>query len=357
MGACRPPAGTGPPFAAFQVTISAMSSTDSPRPKDFLIDRPSRAALKRGLEQVFAADIAAHGPLRILHRRENPLVSSYVADIVQLGFADGHRERLLCKFAHGRELTPPTPHLGLAHEARVYADVLGACPLPRPLVHGSFADCETGALVLAMQFYPNAVPAATSTDPTAIDSLIRWLAAFHEWAESRLDDPRWHFLSRYDVPYYTMWLERTCELAAPFAAEHPWLDRVVEAYRERIPLLAAARPTVIHGEFITRNALWDDGRILPIDWETAAIGPAEVDVAVFTYDWHPEDVATLQHIYAESRWGGSPPAGHADTLLAARLYAAFHWLFGTPGGCGPERVRDHLKSLHDEAVRWGIVAG
>ena len=60
-----------------------MSSTDAPEPKDFFIDRPSRAALKRGLGEVLSAEVVAHGPLRILHRRENPRVSSYVADIVQ----------------------------------------------------------------------------------------------------------------------------------------------------------------------------------------------------------------------------------------------------------------------------------
>jgi hypothetical protein len=37
-----------------------------------------------------------------------------------------------------------------------------------------------------MRFYPDAVPAAKSTDPNAIDSLICWLAAFHEWAAPRL---------------------------------------------------------------------------------------------------------------------------------------------------------------------------
>ena len=334
-----------------------MSSTDVPGPKGFFIDRPSRAALKRGLGEVLAAEVAAHGPVRILHRRENPRVSSYVADIVQLGFADGHRERLLCKFAHGRELTPPTPHYGLAHEARVYADVLRDCPLDTPHVHGGFTDHETGDFVLVMRFYPGAVPAGKSTDPAAVDTLIRWLAAFHAWAEPRLDDPRWSFLDRYGSELYAMWLERTCEHAAPFAAEFPWLGRMADAYRERIPLLAAAPPTVIHGEFTTRNALWNDGRILPIDWETAAIGPAEVDVAVFTYDWHPENIVAMEDIYMQARWGGAPPDGYQERMLAARLYAAFHWLFGTPGGCGPERVRDHLKALHDEAVRWGIVAG
>jgi len=322
----------------------------------FSIDRPSRAALKRGLAEVLAAEVAAHGPLRILHRRENPRVSSYVADIVHVRFADGHRVQLLCKYAHGRELTPPTPHEGLAHEARVYADVLGPCPLESPEVFGGFMDDETGDFVLVMRFYPDAIPAAKSTDPAAVDSLIRWLAAFHEWAASRLADPRWGFLHRYDDRLYAMWLDRTVDHARPYAADCPWLGRVVAAYRERIPLLVAAPVTVIHGEFTTRNALWDQGRILPIDWETAAVGPAEVDLAVFTYDWHPDNIKAMERTYVEARWGGKAPAGHADRMLAVRLYAAFHWLFGTPGGCGEERILTHLRELHAEAVRWGIVA-
>ncbi|MFM7243612.1 MAG: phosphotransferase family protein [Planctomycetaceae bacterium] len=334
--------------------------TATPQPADVHpnpdVDRPSRAALKRGLAGVLAAEIAAHGPLKILHRRENPLVSSYVADIVHLRFADGHREHLLCKFAHGRELTPPTPHEGLAHEAQVYAEVLGCCPLDSPHVFGGFTDDETGDVVLVLRFYPDAVPAAKSTDPAAVDSLICWLAAFHEWTAARLAEPRWEFLARYDADLYAMWLERTIELAAPFAAECPWLGRVAEAYRERIPLLVAAPVAVIHGEFTTRNALWDHGRILPIDWETAAMGPPEVDLAVFTYDWHPENIAVMERTYVAARWGGTPPDGYADRLIAARLYAAFHWLFGTPGGCSEERVRTHLMELHAEAVRWGIVA-
>lgn len=323
----------------------------------FSIDRPSRSALKRGLMHALAGEITAHGPFRIVHRRENPRVSSYVADIVHLRFADGHRVCLLCKYGHGRELTPPTPHYGLAHEARVYADVLGSCPLDSPKVFGGFVDDETGDFVLVMRFYPDAVPAAKSTDPAAVDALIRWLAAFHEWTAPRLSDPRWAFLSRYDTGLYTTWLDRTIEHATPFAAECPWLGRVAAAYRERIPLLVAAPVAVIHGEFTTRNALWDHGRILPIDWETAAVAPPEVDLAVFTYDWHPENIEVMERTYVEARWGGSPPDDHAERMLAARLYAAFHWLFGTPGGCGPERVREHLKALHDEAVRWGIVSG
>lgn len=319
------------------------------------IDRPSRAALNRGLERVLAAEIAVHGPLHIAHRRENPLVSTYVADIVQVRFADDHREQLLCKFAHGRELTAPTPHRGLAHEARVYAEVLANCPLDSPRVHGGFLDDETGDCVLVMTYYPEAVPAGKSTDPAAMQSLIRWLASFHEWGLPRSSDPRWAFLPRFATDDYTMWLDRTCELARPFAADHPWLETVAARYRSLIPTLVRAPVTLVHGEFTTRNALWSHGRILPIDWETAAIGPAELDLAVFTYDWHPEDLRDIERMYVEARWGGDAPDGFHETMLGARLYAAFHWLFGTPAGVGEERIRGHLATLRAEAVRWGVI--
>lgn len=321
----------------------------------FSADRPSRGALKRGLGQVLATEIAARGPVRIVHRRENPLVSSYVSDIVHVAFADGHRERLLCKFGHGRDLTPPTPHRGLGHEARVYAEALGDCPLDLPRVFGGFVDDETGDDVLVMTFYPEAVAAGKSEDPSAMDSLIRWLAAFHAWGMLRVEEPRRAFLPRYDESLYTLWVDRTCDLARSVPDDHSWLEAVAAFYRRRIPLLVAATPTVIHGEFITRNALWNDGCILPIDWETAAVGPAELDLAVLTYDWHLDDVRQMEATYLEARWGGVAPEDFDDTMMAARLYAAFHWLFGTPGGVGESKIRDHLRALRAEAVRWGVI--
>ena len=35
-----------------------------------------------------------------------------------------------------------------------------------------------------------------------------------------------------------------------------------------------------HGEFTPHNVLWQGGRAVPIDWESAAFGAGEVDLAV-----------------------------------------------------------------------------
>lgn len=316
--------------------------------------RPSREALAGGLEEVFTAEVARRGPLRITSRRPSPRTSTYLADIVHVRFADGSRERLLCKHADG--VGPPPPHRGLDYEADVYRHVLGGCPCATPHCWGRFTDRRSGTSTLVLRFYPDALSAAQAVEEGGVTAAVDWLARFHAWAESRVAEPGWRFLTRYDEAFYRLWVDRTCELARPLAADYPWLGRAAAAYRDRIPLLLSRVPTCVHGEFTTRNALWADGRLLPVDWETAAIGPAEIDLAVFSYDWEPEDLVAMEAAYVERRWGGRPPDDFAETLVAARLYVSLHWIFSRFSGSEECRVRDHLEGFHAEACRLGIVA-
>jgi aminoglycoside phosphotransferase (APT) family kinase protein len=313
---------------------------------------PPRTVLRRGLEHVLAAEIAARGPFRITSRRPSPQSSTYLADIVRIRFADGSSERLLCKYSAGVDLDPASPHRGLAHEAAVYDRVLPGAPVSLPHVWGSFHDFDTGEFAVVMRFYDDAL---SSVQASAEEAAVRWLARLHAWAEPCVTDPSWRILDRYDTAYYERWLTRTCTLAEPLASDFPWLDHVAAAYRERIPLLVAARPTFIHGEFTPRNAMWADGRVLPVDWETAAIGPGEIDLAVFTFDWDLDDLQALESAYVAERWGNAPPATFADTLLAARLYVSFHWIFSGSFRSDLPRIRSHLEGILDEAIRWGIV--
>lgn len=316
---------------------------------------PVRAVLRRGLEEVLAADIAVRGPFRITSRRTNPRSSTYLADIVRVRFADGSSERLLCKYSCGVEIDPLSPHRGVAHEAAVYETVLRDAPMSLPQAWGSFRDPGTGHVSLVMRFYEGLITSAQASEEGGMIAAGRWLAELHGWAETRVDDPAWRILERYDAAYYERWLDRTCTLARPLAAEYPWLDEVAAAYRDRIPLLARQRPTLIHGEYTPRNALWAEGRIMPVDWETAAIGPGEIDLAVYTFDWDIEDIREVEAAYVEARWGGEPPATFAETMLAARLYVSFHWIFSGSFRNDVPRVRSHLEGILDEAIRWGIL--
>lgn len=321
-----------------------------------LPDRPSRAAFRRGLATVLADAVASHGPFRIAHRRASDRSSSYPADVVRVRFADGSQEDLFCKYGHGVDLVPPTPHRGLAYEADVYEQVLARVPLAAPACRGRFTDDETGDPALVMRLYRDALSAAQADDPAAIDGAVGWIAALHAWGETRAADEPLQFLARYDRSWYESWLDHTIALAAPLAAEHSWLADVAAAYRSAIPTLLAAPPTVIHGEFTTRNTLWVEGRVLPIDWETAAIAAGEIDLAVFTYDWHPDDVAEMVAAYVRHRWAGAAPHDFVARFRAARLYVVFHWLFGSHRPVGEERLRCHLEGIRDEAAALGIFA-
>jgi hypothetical protein len=316
---------------------------------------PARLVLRRGLEGVLARETARRGPFRITSRRPSPRSSTYLAEIVRVRFADGSSERLLCKYSSGVEFDPASPHRGLVHEAAVYERVLQDAPVSLPHVWGSFHDPGTGDFALVMRFYDDGISSAQASDSGGVTAAVRWLGHLHAWAEPRIATPAWRVLARYDAAYYETWLARTQDLARPYAGECPWLEAVAAAYRDRIPLLVASRATLIHGEFTPRNAFWAEGRILPVDWETAAIGPGEIDLAVFTFDWDLEDIRDLEAAYVEARWGGQAPAGFAETLLAARLYVCFHWIFSGSFRGDEPRIRSHLEGILDEAVRWGIL--
>lgn len=289
-----------------------------------------------------------------MERASSPRFSTYPAEVVTVTFADGSRERLLCKHSGGVSLAEPTPHRGLAHETRVYERVLRDAPLPLPRYWGSFTDPETGEVTLVIRYYPDGISAAQASEQGGVEAAMHWLADMHSWAESRIDDPEWSVLDRYDASYYALWLEHTRDLAGPLLHDHSWLDGVADVYRENIPLLVQARQTLLHGEYTTRNSLWAEGRIMAVDWETAAIGPAEIDLAIFTYDWDMEELHDLEKAYVEHRWHGAAPAGFAETMLAARLYVAFHWIFSGSPSDDPGRIRSHLVALRTEASRWGI---
>ena len=318
---------------------------------------PARAALRRGLEQVLVRETAARGPFRITSRRPSPRSSTYLAEIVRVRFADGTSERLLCKYSSGVDLDPASPHRGLVHEAEVYEQVLRDAPVSLPHVWGSFHDPDTGDFALVMRFYDGGTSSAQASESGGVTAAVRWIGALHAWAEPRIAAPAWRVLARYDADYYETWLARTHDLARPYVGECPWLEAVAAAYRDRIPLLVASRPTLIHGEFTPRNAFWAEGRIMPVDWETAAIGPGEIDLAVFTFDWELDDIRELEAAYVEARWGGAAPADFAETLRAARLYVSFHWIFSGSFRGDEPRIRNHLEGILDEAIRWGILPG
>lgn len=95
-------------------------------------------------------------------------------------------------------------------------------------------------------------------------------------------------------------------------------------------VLDKAPATVIHGEFYGYNLLWDEGAVVPIDWESAAISAGEIDLASLLERWSPDVVEACEAAYADARWPVGAPTSLAKTLHAARYYMALRWLGDFP---------------------------
>ncbi len=88
-------------------------------------------------------------------------------------------------------------------------------------------------------------------------------------------------------------------------------------------VLAAAPRVVVHGETYPGNVLRRlDGRICLLDWESAAPGPAAIDLAALLTGWDAAGVRELRAAYDEA---APAPVSDAE-LAAARLIWALRWL-------------------------------
>ena len=85
---------------------------------------------------------------------------------------------------------------------------------------------------------------------------------------------------------------------------------------------------MIHGEYYPKNILVRDAAILPVDWESAAAGVGEIDLATLTTGWGPAVRSACEGAYVASRWPEGAPHGFERRLDLARMYVRLCWLEG-----------------------------
>jgi aminoglycoside phosphotransferase (APT) family kinase protein len=102
---------------------------------------------------------------------------------------------------------------------------------------------------------------------------------------------------------------------------------------------------VVHGEFSPANVLLRDGEVYPVDWESAAMAPGELDLAFFTLGWPRRLRRRVEAAYARRRWPGGAPASFEETLRAARIHACFRVLGDSPMGPSADDARTIFKIL------------
>ena len=143
-----------------------------------------------------------------------------------------------------------------------------------------------------------------------------WIAQLHILFQdqTKMDLP--DFIKRYDRNYYKYWVNRAGIWENKEQLLTPFLEKFMS---DGVPSLLDST-TLIHGEYYPSNIFNQNDAIIPLDWETAAVGPGEIDIAALIESW-PEDMEQdCYSVYAEHRWSGNPPINLKERLDFAKAY-------------------------------------
>jgi aminoglycoside phosphotransferase (APT) family kinase protein len=290
------------------------------------------------------------GPrFEVVTREPNTYESTHRSEIVTCRSVDGRQVRIYAKRQRGR-VDLSTGRGGVPYEARVYAEVLTALGVDQPVWHGTHRDAR-GRSWLFVEELEGSDFLYRAPEPMLLEAAA-WIGRFHAASTRLLAAGGAGFLTRYGVDYYAGWATRACRVRAGVAARPPWLERVCERYGACAERLAAAVPTIIHGEFYPGNILVREAQVHPIDWESAAVGAGEIDVAMLTEGWGDDLERQCRERYRSARWpGGPPPGGFPELFDDAALYVRLRWL-GDPSQTADEDVFEQLRAA---AERLGFL--
>jgi hypothetical protein len=298
----------------------------------------------RVLGSVFGT-VPGHGP--VISRSPWPFEGTFDAEVVTCRTATGDIRRVYCK--HGPDIDG-TQHAayghrgGLGREAAVYSYVLDPLGVSAPRCIAFRHDELTDADWLVLEFLEGATPLLESRRTRSLDRAAEWLGSFHGATEGLWPDLLLSGVPFRDAAWYQGWMDRTASWAGVLHLRYPWLATACRNSELFEPLLTAPH-SVVHGEFSPANVLLRDGEVYPIDWESAAMAPGELDLAFFTLGWPRRLRRRVEAAYARRRWPAGAPPEFAETLRAARIHACFRVLGDSPNGPSAADARTMFRTL------------
>jgi Phosphotransferase enzyme family len=337
-----------------------VSSSHSPYRQTLPSLLPDLPTLALGLRSVLCPHTDGSCQVTVLEREPNIYASTFPSEIVRCQLKEGTELHLLCKYAAGQSHNAGGHRGRVAYEAAVYREVLQPLQTTAPRFYGTYAERSSGEPWLLIEYAADGIRADDTPAPQAALRLAaRWIGRFHAANEARLATAPFPFLSIYDPDYYRQWARRTVQFAGDWLETHRWLEPLCTRVEEFSTALAALRPTVIHGEYTPHNVLLRGEAVCPVDWESAAVAPGEIDLVSLVDRW-PEEVARVcEQEYQRARWPEGPPPEFGRTLELARLYWDLRWLGDRPDWTA--RPRSLAKSLwrfehlHATAGRLGLI--
>src|ERR1041384_3878561 len=219
----------------------------------------------------------------VLERTLPRFMSTFPNEIVTCRLPNGRKRRVFIKYSAGQGHHCHGHRGDVAYEAEVYQRLLRGLPAFHPQCLGVHNDPQRGDTWLILEYAYRSVRVSdlsfhrSTRQPRALADSARWIANFHAAHERSIDQPEFAFLKRYDADYYRGWARRTFEFSRPLRGRFPWLTALRATGDAWFAPLVTAQPTIIHGEFYAKTVLIRKQRLFPVDWESAAVAPGEID--------------------------------------------------------------------------------
>ncbi|RZU75785.1 phosphotransferase family enzyme [Micromonospora kangleipakensis] len=269
---------------------------------------------------------AEYGPsaVQTLNRAASVMASSYPAEVVTVGLADGRVVKIFLKDLSSRRYDRDLAERR-SLEIAVYRDLLADANLGTPRYYGSVSDPGRNRFWLLLEHVEGTClrdePFSVWVQAAAwLGRMQAHVAAHPELLHRcRLLKPLTHglFLSTAATA------ERAAAAYAPELAGR--VVRALEGYPELAGRIASQPPTLVHGSYRPQNILLRAGAgpgaqppMCPVDWEGAALGPAGYDLAYLSdgFDEQRRQLLVAAYRMAAAEHGLRVHEGEeADVLL------------------------------------------
>jgi hypothetical protein len=274
--------------------------------------------------------------------RSDPLRSGkrYMVEYVDVEMDD---ERLALFAKHG----PAVDHHdqfkggmpgGLSYEARAHDLARSTDPAAIVPRYGLFVD-PAGQATLLFARVPLRTPRSSVPEP-AVATYASWLGAFQRTAgEPGTMESSGIF--RLDDGFLWAWLERATDMIGELGIGvlPPGLRT---AYADDVHQLTMD-PVLLHGDLYSDNVLVAaDGSIRVVDWELAAIGAGEIDLATLILGRGEHVQRRCIDAYSQCRFGTTVPSLLERRVLAATRYVLLRILSIRPR---PERLKRYRRRV------------
>jgi hypothetical protein len=310
--------------------------------------------LEAVLDSVLRASGSIAGVRSIVRHETNVFESTFKSEIVRCELGDGTTLYLLCKRGAGHVDDVYDHKGGVPYEALVYQHILQPLQVTVPTFYGAIKDHPSGETWLILEYLPEGMRVSKMPHPDAMSMAASWIGQFHATSEARLHELPRTLLKAYDADYYLGWARRTLLFADALPTPFYWLRGVCDGYEHRLASLMKARPSVVHGEFTPHNVLMSGGTIFPVDWESAALGAGEIDLAILTDSWPASLTEACKLAYQRARWPGGRPSDFEESLATARLYCQFRWLGARPEWTTDQRAHWRFAQLRSLGQELGL---